>query len=544
MQPAEENPTPSPANLDPRPASAFARLLAWCIPALILGGLLRFWMIQGWETGLYYGPDSQTYWAPIYRAERGDRFQNSEKRPWLYSRLMRATLLPGVAPARSAMLFQHLVGWLLVLPLADLLSKLTPRWRWWIIPATVVFACHPQLLFWEHVLIADSLFTALTLLACWAFLRFWLQPRHWPWLAASLALAFLSMATRPVGRALWLGMGGLLLALPGTGWRRRLAFSGAVFGLSLPAGKATAVNQGDTLFFTSVFPLLVLDRPPHLDVKAEFSSAVQSDRANLWVYISKTQRLRWSWLEADRSTANVGPAYHRIVQNKSERARFVSQLTRQALLAHPFEYLGMVGMKLYWLCGLNEKSSRIDPESFRFSQTKFLANSIPKYGPDFPAWLLGTPEATYREGIAEAAHRATANQTAQRWFGMWKDRLEKHVRLYRLPDGKDSVPWPASWGPLLLFGIGTASLVRRETRRTFLPVLALGSAYLILTLTVGRAVERYRLPAEFLFVCGICLGIEQLLRIPQRFNPAPTSPAPTSGAETPRKPVDPSAPAP
>jgi hypothetical protein len=533
MEPVKKDMPTAPANPAPRRGGAFARILIWCIPALLLGGLLRIWMLQGWETGLYYGPDSQTYWAPIYRADRGEKFKSSEKRPWLYSRLMRATLVPGVAPARSAMVFQHLVGWLLVLPLADLLSKLTPRWRWWVVPATVVFACHPQLLFWEHVLIADSLFTALTLLTSWAFLRFWLQPRHWPWLAAALALAFLSMATRPVGRALWLGMGGLLLFLPGTDWRRRMAFSGAVFGLYLPAGKATAVNQGDTLFFTSVFPLLVLDRPPHLDVKAEFSSAVQSDRANLWVYISKTQRLRWSWLEADRSAANVGPAYTRIVQNKSERARFVSQLTRQALLAHPFQYLGMVGMKLYWLCGLNEKSSRIDPESFRFSQTKFLTNSIEKYGPDFPAWLLGAPEATHREGIATAAQRATANQTAQERFGTWKNRLEKNVRLYRLPDSQESIPRPGSWGPLLLFGLGTASLARRETRRAFFPVLILGTAYLVLTLTVGRAVERYRLPAEFLFVCGICLGADLLLQIPRRFRLAPTSPAPSGGAEPP-----------
>ena len=488
------------------------RLWLWCIPALLLGGLLRFWLLQGWQVGLYYGPDSQTYWAPISHAEKGGRLEISQTRPWLYTHLMRATRLPSVPPARSAVLFQHFLGWLLILPLADILSRLTPRWRWWILPVTILYGCHPQLLFWEHVLIADSLFIGISLLACWAFLRFWLEPRHWPWLAAALALAFFSMAARPVGRAFWLGMGGLLLFLPNTNWRKRLACSGITLLLYLPANKSTKVDQGETLLFTSLFPLLAIEQPPYLDVKKEFAAAVESDRANLWLYISKTQRLRWTWLEADRSQTNVGPAYTRVVRDKAERARFVAQLSRQALLTHPFRYLSMVAMKLYWLCGLNEKSARIDPASFRASQTKFLTNSISKYGQDFPAWLLSAPAAQNPVGIAEAARLSTSDTAAQNRFLFWKNILERCTPLYRLPENSTSLPWPRHALPLALFVLGSVGAFWKGAPTSFRPLLVLGIGYLLLTLLVGRAVERYRLPAEFVFLCGVFLGTDQVLR--------------------------------
>lgn len=496
-----------------KPSPDFRRdkIWAWCLPALILGGLLRFWLLQGWEVGLYYGPDSQSYWHPVYMAKKGGPMEFSRKRPWLYPVLARATLVSSTPPARTAVVVQHVIGWLLVLPLADMLARLTLRWRWWVVPATVVYTCHPQLLFWEHVLIADSLFIALSLLSCWAFLRFWLAPGRWIWLAAALSLTFFSMAARPVGRAFWLGISGLLLVLPNSSWRKRMACSGASLLLYVPAGEATQVKQGESLLFTSVFPLLVLDRPPHLDVKAELAPAVQSDRANLWRYVTDTQRDRWSWLEADRSAANVGPAYHRVVKDKPVRARFVSELTRQALLAHPFKYLGMTAMKLYWLCGLNEKSSRFEPERFRPCQVKFLSHSIEKYGPDFPAWLLRAPGATTPEGIQEATERAVARTELHSIFLRWIHRLERYIRLYRLPSTADTPPWPSAALPLSLFLLASGATLLR--RNAFAPMLALGLGYLVLTLIVGRAVERYRLPAEFIFVCGVFLGLETLVQM-------------------------------
>jgi len=46
-------------------------LLRWCVPALLVGGLLRIWLMQGWEGAFYYGPDSQNYSGDGFRSESG-----------------------------------------------------------------------------------------------------------------------------------------------------------------------------------------------------------------------------------------------------------------------------------------------------------------------------------------------------------------------------------------------------------------------------------------------------------------------------------------
>jgi len=106
------------------------------------------------------------------------------------------------SPAYAAALIQHLIGWLTVIPFAAILRRLMVRWRWWVVPATVIYSIHPQLMYWEHVLIADSLFIALALLAVSAFSVSGAS-RRWELLAFTLSIVLLSMATRPVGRALW-----------------------------------------------------------------------------------------------------------------------------------------------------------------------------------------------------------------------------------------------------------------------------------------------------------------------------------------------------
>ena len=59
-------------------------LLLWCLPALLLGAWLRIELLDGWRGGLYFGPDSGSYWETAFRFASGGHFDVSGKRPWLY----------------------------------------------------------------------------------------------------------------------------------------------------------------------------------------------------------------------------------------------------------------------------------------------------------------------------------------------------------------------------------------------------------------------------------------------------------------------------
>jgi hypothetical protein len=502
----------------PQPDSCWRELLLWCLPALLLGGVLRWLMMRGWAQGYYYGPDSSTYWHPVFRFFHGQHFTISAKRPWLYPVLMLLAPLGPKSPAFTAALLQHAIGLAAVLPLGALVRMTMPRWKLWIIPATLVFALHPQLAWWEHVLISDSLFTALAVTVAWAFCRFW-HGRAWGWLALALVLAFLSMAVRPVGRALWLGMLPLLLLVPGLDWKRRLAAVAAAALLYLPASAVTEVNQAGSLLFASVFPLIDTTHQPHIEIKQELAPHIIEARGSLWNYVANDQRETWAWLESGNAP-NIGPNYTQLVADRDRAAHVKHVLARDALVHHPMAYLGMIAMKVYAVIGSNTKAAAsLDPKFYRFGQVKFLTTSLNKVDARFPSFLLGYPRATSGEGVAAAVDDELGGTGAQSCVLKAVPALTRVTSLYALPDNAMTVPAPRAAALLALFLAGICSLAFVRERRNFLPIVILGLAYLALTLVVGRAVERYRLPAEFFLIIMVFQGCDAVLRLARRLCP-------------------------
>jgi len=469
--------------------------------------LLRCWMMQGWEGGFYYGPDSSTYWEAVFRHHEGERFYVSDKRPKLYSRLMCITSWGPKSPAYTAALIQHAIGLLTVIPLAAIMQMCLVRWRWWVIPTTLLYGCHPQLLYWEHVLIADSIFIAVALVSVWAVLRLWCEPRKWTLLGLALACIFVSMNVRPVGRALWLSLMPVVMLLPGLSWKDRGWRLLLVLALYPVASRLTKVNQAEALMFASVFPLVVLDKPPYPELKAEFAPAVLEDRSNLWRYISTTQGDRWRWMDASRAE-NVGPAYTALVDNSPQRVKVTAELTHQAILHNPFTYAWMIAMKTYHLCALNTKAGRLDPDQYQSGDVKFLTTSLKKVDPRFPSYLLNDGRATTADGIATAVDDELRNTAAQERVLKWQPLLTKLTSLFVLPERSPTIPAPQHALPLALFLIGMVSWPFLPKGRNFIPLIFLGVGYIILTLLVGRAVERYRLPAEYLLLLGVVLGVD------------------------------------
>jgi hypothetical protein len=140
-------------------------------------------------------------------------------------------------------LLQQFAAWLSIVALGALVRIVLPWWKWFIIPTTVLYAGQPEIIYWGHVLIADSFFISITVVIALVVALYWQQP-SWHWLVAAMILIFLAMALRPVGRALWLTCIPLVLFAPQLEWHWRLAHAAALVSLYFPASAATAVSQG------------------------------------------------------------------------------------------------------------------------------------------------------------------------------------------------------------------------------------------------------------------------------------------------------------
>ena len=459
--------------------------------------------MQGWGPAYYFGPDSSSYWNPVFRAFHHLSFSISEKRPWFYPVLMLITPFGPKGPAFTAALLQHAFGLLAVFPLAATVRMTMPRWRFWVVPITLTYALSPQMLYWEHVLISDSIFIALTLAILWAFCWFW-HSRRWGVLALVFCLLFLATATRPVGRAIWLTMIPLSLLLPSASWRQKGIVCALFAGLYFPASRLTHVSQGNSLMFTSVFPLIRTDSPLHADIKAELAPSIHEARTDLWGYVSSDQKQTWTWLETDNAES-IGPHYAALVANRKERAKVTSEIALEAMAHQPLTYLGMIGMKIYVIAGLNTRASYFQLRSYKKECLKFLFVSLQKLDPRFPQFLLRDSRATDKDGITAAVNDCLSDTAAQARVLPLLPWLTACTSLYNLTDQSAA---PQNCFLLIFFLTGVCSLPFIPEKRNFLPIIGIGLGYLVLTLLVGRAVDRYRLPAEFLFIIMVYQGCD------------------------------------
>jgi len=142
---------------------------------------------------------------------------------------------------------------------------------------------------------------------------------------------------------------------------------------------------------------MVLDKPPHEELKAEFAAAVREDRSNLWRYVTQTQGTRWRWMDSGKA-AQIGPHYVALVADGDRRKEVTKDLTRQAVLHSPFTYAWMIIMKGYHLCSLNTKANRLAPDQHKAGAVKFFINSLTKSDPGYQAFILGDSRATNPEG--------------------------------------------------------------------------------------------------------------------------------------------------
>src|SRR5437899_1156148 len=89
--------------------SAWRRCVLLCIPALILGAILRLSLISAVPEG-YYGPDSNSYFDNTSALWLAHKWDMGPKRRWVYPLLLTPTpILPGRNVATISTV-QHGIG--------------------------------------------------------------------------------------------------------------------------------------------------------------------------------------------------------------------------------------------------------------------------------------------------------------------------------------------------------------------------------------------------------------------------------------------------
>jgi hypothetical protein len=485
------------------PRAHFRELLVWCLLALVLGAWLRCELLNGWRAGLYFGPDSGSYWEAAFRFTQGGGFDVSGKRPWLYPVIVWLAGHGPISPAFSVALLQHACSWLSILALGALIRSVVPGWKWFIIPATVLYAGQPEILYWGHVLIADSLFISLTLVIALVVTLYWQRPA-WRWLALVIVLLFLAMALRPVGRALWLTCIPIALLAPQLVWRSRLLHAAAFAVLFFPASKLTSVNQGEDLLFVSTLPLMRLDTPLHADLKAELRPQVEAARADLWNYVTVGQRQVWGDL-IDDTPDDPNTVLQTLRADKKRYSQVRREISREALRHDPWSYARMVVMKIYSVYGSNNSHERLDPERWRSGYEKFLGRTFQKIDPKFPGYVLGDADIDNPEKLHAAIAQTLVATGSQRRAERALNAFEQVTAPFQLVG-----TWPDRWWWIALAALGVFVFPWTPGGHRLLPVLLLAAGYLGMTFLVGRAVGRYRLPVEFALYLSACAGLAAL----------------------------------
>lgn len=489
--------------------------LLLCLPALVLSFLIRVTLLSGWRDAFYFGPDSEGYWKAIYSVFHGSGFDVASKRSWGYPVLQLLAPLGPVSPGFTAALLQHLIGWIAIFPLAAIIRRLIPEWRWFLIPVTVVFALDPLLAFWEHIAIADSLLVTLALIIALATLVYWQKPNG-KTLALVLGLIFLSMAVRPVGRAFWVGLLPVIAFAPGSEKKTRGLHAILVLAFLFPAMALTRVKQGDDLLFGSVFPFIPTTGGPHADLKPEIAPLIETGRANLWKFVRTGQKEVFTLTMGTTPDREIGPKFTALMKDRNTFTKVRHDLSREAILHHPFGCFQIAVLKLYSVLANDVKALRIRPERYVSIHSKFLDEGDRRIAPDFAAWYLNDARATTPEGIREVLqNRVQPGSLGQLYIRVFPT-LEKTFMLYHLKSS-DTLPTPHRFWPLVLFVIGIVGAFSFELGRNLVPLLSLNAAYLGLTYGVGRAVQRYRLPTEYFFILGVFLGFLVIWRIGKKY---------------------------
>ena len=502
---------------------SFRRCVWLCLPALVLGAVLRLSLLMAIPEA-FFGSDSASYSKTTEDLHLKGHFNFPAKRRYVYPLLLvPAPEVPFCNTPQLVAAVQHTAGLAMILGIGWITGHLVRRRALWVPAVTLFAAVWPHALYYEHEMISECLvlgvfLAALAIAAPPGGLG---TPRRLGWF---LVLAVGIMAVKPAGRPLWAGL--FLAATLVT--RRPLAWPRAFF-LTVPAAVLIAATsggdkQGPWLFLTSTLPLVRAEGEPYARERALLRPAIEEARADLQNYAFNQFTFK-KRLSDTRPTARLGPEYAEFTRDAARFTKVATALGREAVLAHPLEYARLVFQKALVAGSTRDHDQRLVPAGFWSDQRESSDDRWRDRSQEM-AVIYEMDEPTYRQLVAEREQRKVWFEPQLRW-------LQRVQWINAAPGQPGENPRlslaPLAW--LLVLGIAGA-LVPGRCVRTSILWLPLG-LYLVIVFAVGDRVSRYLEPVEAVMFILIVIGLDVVLDALTALwkSVRPTSAAPVAGGE-------------
>jgi hypothetical protein len=343
---------------------ALRETLVWSLPALAFGALLRL-MLLSYSPYAYWGSDSRSFFGFTDGVLGEFYFSINEKRRYFYPLfLFPVALLPGPVLTWLAWI-QAGLGLATVGAFAYVVRRVFVGWRWLIVPATLLYAGLPVFIWYEHELIADTLFfdALVWAMAGWAAWVSQADPGRarglWWWYLAPLAIF---MLTKPAGKFFWPGVVLALVAV--CAWRvprwKQWAALAVVFLAGMTVGDD---DQSAWLLYTTAFPLTQVDSSLHTEYKAEIRDLVERKRARLFLY-DEEDGVVHDFLRSPEDHSER-PKWQALAKDEEALAEVYRDLAMEGIRARPDLFL-MIGLqRLVGSCNLGDfKDERFETGYF------------------------------------------------------------------------------------------------------------------------------------------------------------------------------------
>jgi len=233
---------------------ALRELLPWCLPALLCGALARGLLIAHFPYG-YLHPDSPDFlYTAVRFLDHHHHFVLHGKKAFLAPFLF---LLPVIVKIPAVLIVpwaQHLLGLIYTVIAGAIVRCWTTRWKWWIIPVTVLAALDPAALYFEHALIAESQYLFCVAALALAGAAFALRRTRGRFILLLLAL-LLTAGSRPEGKLYILFCLILVPLLLWGQWCKLAAYGGITLAFCLLTWMSTRDTEAGLLLYATLLPL-------------------------------------------------------------------------------------------------------------------------------------------------------------------------------------------------------------------------------------------------------------------------------------------------
>jgi hypothetical protein len=399
--------------------------LAWMLPALLLGLALRVALTAQLPYGIYHD-DTPDFLTTPDRLLHDHRFELHSKKTFLVPIVFTIPFVLHLPALVVIPLIQHFFGMVMVLLLGLLVRLWFRAWKIFIIPLTVLATANPFFLWYEHTLMAESLFLFTTVLLAVAGTLYTLDQSRGRF-GFLLAALFLEAGARPEGKLLF-GFGIVLVALIHLrGWRSAWPRVAIVAALAVVTNFLTQTSQAGLLLYTSVARLTpaTLKCAPGFD---PYIAALRADLQRRWAEKPSFPKVR------DRRA--VSDAVERYLRENPEAAKakshrsvndFCRTLAAETCVKN-FAYLPIHIYHKFRAVAVEAPGGRLDDE-WLFGQQRDAYSGSPR--------TLNLARGLTGEKITtdeELRQFFDTHYGAVPWFSALQEGWLKAVNFFRFPD--------------------------------------------------------------------------------------------------------------